>query len=111
MRKFGRTKDQRKALLKSLAANLILKGKIKTTEARAKEVRALAERLITQAKQEKLAGWRAAESHLPRPAARKLIKEVSPRFKERQGGYTRLTRLGRRMTDGASMVFIELLKE
>jgi len=111
MRKFARKTDQRKAFLKSLAANLILKGKIKTTEARAKEVRALTERLISKARQENLAGWRAAASSLPSAAAKKLVKEISPGLKGRKGGYTRLTKLGRRLSDGASMVYIELLKE
>jgi len=111
MRKFSRKTDQRKAFLKSLAANLILKGKIKTTEARAKDVRVLTERLISQAKKENLSGQRAVISSLPMSAAKKLIKEISPCLKGRKGGYTRLTKLGRRLSDGASVVYIELLKE
>ncbi len=111
MRKFGRETDQRRAFKKSLAANLILKEKIKTTEARAKEIRSLVERLITHAKKGTLAGTRQVARFLPSEAARKLSKEIASRFKERKGGYTRLTKIGRRMSDGAPMVFIEILKE
>ncbi len=110
MRKFGREKDQRRAFKKGLAANLILKEKIKTTEARAKEIRSLVERRITYAKKDTLAGTRKAARFLTPPVVKKLSKEIAPRFKERKGGYTRITKLGRRMSDGAPMVFIEILK-
>ena len=110
MRKFGRTTDQRRAFLKSLAANLVLKEKIKTTEARAKEVRPFVERLITYGKKKDVAARRRLAGILPATAARKIYNEIAPRFEGRQGGYTRLTKLGQRMTDGAKMVFIELLK-
>lgn len=110
MRKFGRTTDQRRAFLKSLAANLVLREKIKTTEARAKEMRSLVERLITYGKKNTLASRRALVAALPAAAAKKVYKEIAPRFAERKGGYTRITKVGQRMTDGAKMVFIELLK-
>ena len=110
MRKFNRTKDQRKAFLKSLAANLILKERIKTTEARAKEVRSLVERLISYGKKNDLASKRRIISALPSVAAKKVYKEISPRFVERPGGYTRITKIGQRMSDSAKMVFIEILK-
>lgn len=111
MRKFGRETGQRRAFKKGLAANLILKEKIKTTEARGKEIRSLVERLITYAKKGTLAGARQAGRFLPPKALQKLVKELAPRFKDRKGGYTRLTKLGRRMTDGAPVVFIELIKD
>lgn len=110
MRKFGRTTDQRRAFLKSLAANLVLKGKIKTTEARAKELRSLVERLISCGKKNDLAAKRRLNAALPSAAARKVYKEISPRFLERRGGYTRITRVGQRMSDSAKMVFIEILE-
>ncbi len=110
MRKFGRTTDQRRAFLKSLAANLVLKEKIKTTEARAKEVRSLVERLITYGKKNDLSARRAIAANLPLVAAKKVYKEIAPRFLERQGGYTRITKIGQRMSDGAKMAFIELVK-
>lgn len=111
MRKFGRETDQRRAFKKSLAANLILKEKIKTTETRAKEIRSLVERLITYAKNGGISGTRFVARFLPPEAVKKIIKEIAPRFKERKGGYTRLTKIGRRMSDGAPMVFIEIIKE
>lgn len=108
-RKFGREKDQRKAFLKSLAVNLIMKGKIKTTEARAKEMRGLLDRLITKTKKGDLVGVRYAEKSLPKAAAAKLFKEVAPKYKDRAGGYSRIVKLGSRGSDGAPMVFIELI--
>lgn len=110
MRKFNRTKDQRKAFLKSLAANLVLKERIKTTEARAKEVRSLVERLISYGKKNDLASKRRVLAALPSVAAKKVYKEISPRFMERTGGYTRITKIGQRMSDSAKMAFIEILK-
>ncbi|MFH0852496.1 MAG: 50S ribosomal protein L17 [bacterium] len=108
-RKFGRTRDKRKAFLKGLAANLIMNGKIKTTEARAKEMRGFVERLITKAKKGGIEGARNAEKFLPKPAVAKLIKEVAPKYKERAGGYTRIIKLGQRTTDAAAVVIIELV--
>jgi large subunit ribosomal protein L17 len=108
-RKFGRKRDQRQAFLKSLVVNLILKGKIKTTEARAKEMRGLLERLITKVKKENLTGTRYAEKYLPKVAVTKLLKDVAPKYKDRAGGYCRIIKLGRRTGDGAPMVFIELI--
>jgi len=111
MRKFGRTKDQRRAFLKSLAANLILKEKIKTTLARAKEVRSTVERLISRAKKNDLAAKRQAFVGLPKTAAQKLTKEIAPRFIDRKGGYTRIIKVNQRMSDGAKMAFIEIIKD
>jgi len=111
MRKFGRTTDQRRAFLKGLAANLILKEKIKTTQARAKELRPTVERLISRAKKNDLAAKRQAFAGLPKDAAKKLIKEIAPRFVDRKGGYTRLTKISQRLSDGAKMAFIEIIKD
>jgi len=110
MRKFSRKTDQRRAFLKGLAASLIKNEKIKTTEARAKELRPFVERLVTYAKQGDLAGRRRVSGFLSAPVARKLAKEIAPQFKERNGGYTRITKIGRRMSDGSSMVYIEFVK-
>ena len=111
MRKFGRTTDQRRAFLKGLAANLILKEKIKTTQARAKELRSTVERLISCAKKNDLAAKRRVFASLPKVAAKKLIKEIAPKFTSRKGGYTRVIKLGQRMSDGAKMAFIEIIKD
>lgn len=108
-RKFGREKDQRKAFLKALAVNLISHGKIKTTDARAKEMRALVERLITRAKKDDPASRRLVLKFIPQIAAQKLIKEIAPKYLERKGGYTRITKIGNRKSDGAPISIIELL--
>ncbi len=110
MRKFGRETDQRRALMKSLAANLILKEKIKTTEARAKEMRSLVERLISYGKKNDLASRRRLMAALPAAAAKKVYKEIAPRLADRVGGCTRIIKLGRRLSDSAKMAFIELVK-
>jgi len=110
MRKFGRKKDQRRALLKGLVVNLITHGRIKTTQARAKETRVLAERLVTSAKKGDLAGRRNLGKFLPLSAAKKLSREIAPRFKERAGGYVRIIKLGRRMSDSAEMVILEFVE-
>jgi large subunit ribosomal protein L17 len=96
--------------MKSLAVSLVAKGKIKTSEARAKELRTLVERLISYAKLNNLAGQRHLRRFLPMAAANKLVKEIAPRFKERQGGYTRIIKLGRRLSDGARMAIIEFVE-
>lgn len=96
--------------MKSLAANLILKEKIKTTQARAKELRSVIEHLIFWAKKNELAKRRLVADFLPVGAAKKLTKEIAPRFQNRTSGYTRLTKIGPRLSDGARMVYIELIK-
>lgn len=110
-RKFGREKNQRRAFLKSLAVNLIMHGKIKTTLARAKELRPFAERLVTHVKTHNTlsAEYREVSKFLPKEATKKLVKEIAPKFKERNGGYTRIIRLGQRDGDAAKMAFIEFV--
>lgn len=110
MRKFGRETDQRRAFIKGLAANLVINEKIKTTEARAKELRSFVERLITYAKKNDVAGRRLVAGILPKTAEKKLVKEIALRYQDRKGGYTRITKIGQRMSDGAKMVFIEFVK-
>ena|SRR3989344_2205187 len=105
-RKFHRERNQRRAFLKSLAVALIMKGKIKTTAARAKELRAFGERLVTSAKK---SGYRQTSRILPKVAARKLVKELAPRYAERSGGYTRIIKLPPRRSDSARMAFIEFV--
>ena len=108
-RKLGRKRDQRQALLKGLASNLILKEKIKTTEAKAKEVRPLAERLISRGKKKDFNSARYVSQFLPPIAVKKLLDEVSPKYADRKGGYTRIIKLGQRKSDSARMAFIELV--
>jgi len=109
-RKFGRERDQRKAFLRALATNLFLKEKIKTTEARAKEISGFAEKFITRAKQESIQTRRFLEKIFSEKIAKKLIKEIGPRYRERKGGYIRVIKLGARKSDGAKMAIIELVK-
>lgn len=109
VRKFGRTTNQRKALMKSLAYNLVTKGKIKTTEAKAKELRPFVEKLITLGKKETLASRRELESRVGPTAAKKIATVISPEHKERKGGYTRITKMVRRTSDGSPMAVIEFV--
>lgn len=109
-RKLSRKTGQRKALLSSLAAALFLHEKIKTTEAKAKEVRMFAENLITTGRDQNLAARKSLQAILSSDAAKKLFQEISPRYKDRKGGYTRIIKLGPRESDGAKMAIIELVK-
>ncbi|MDP2641751.1 MAG: 50S ribosomal protein L17 [bacterium] len=109
-RKFGRKRNQRVALLRSLAESLVLKGKIKTTEAKAKELRPYAEKLVTLGKKQTLASRRTLESRIGMRAAKKIAGELSPVYKERAGGYTRITKMMPRKTDGSPMAVIEFVK-
>jgi len=109
-RKFSRKRNQRKALLRSLARALFLNEKIKTTEAKAKELSRFSEKFITRAKKRDLASRRILLRYFPESLVKKLIEEIGPRYKDRKGGYTRVIKLGQRQSDGAKMAIIELVK-
>lgn len=109
-RKLSRKCDQRKALLKNLAAHLILKEKILTTEAKAKEIQPFVEKLITKGKKSDLGAIRYLAKYLPTKARQKLISQIGPQYQKRAGGYTRIIKLGPRQTDSAKMAIIELVK-
>jgi large subunit ribosomal protein L17 len=109
-RVFGREKSQRTALIKSLALSLVENGKIRTTEAKAKEVRPFVERLITKAKNDTLANRRILISRLgSESGVSTLVKDVASKYKTRAGGYTRITKLPQRLSDGAKMAVIEFV--
>ena len=119
-RKLGRTSDQRKAMFRDLATSLIVSERIETTEARAKEVRSVVEKLITLGKKGDLASRRNAaktlrnveilnEDETTQTALQKLFGEIAERYAERQGGYTRILKVGPRRGDGAESVIIELV--
>ena len=119
-RKLGRTSDQRKAMLRDLATSLIVSERIETTEARAKEVRSVVEKLITLGKKGDLASRRNAaktlqnveilnEDESTQTALQKLFGEIAERYTDRQGGYTRILKVGPRRGDGAESVIIELV--
>lgn len=109
-RQLSRKKDQRRALLKIMAGNLILKERIRTTRAKAKETAPLVEKLITRAKKQDLSSRRILASLLSKKAADKAFKELGPRYFDRKGGYTRIIKLGPRFSDSSRMVILELVK-
>jgi len=110
-RKFGRDKNQRKALLSSLALNLIVRNKIKTTLPKAKELRPFIEKLVTKAKKGDMATRRTIISKLSnrRKEVKKLFEVVAPKYKDKNGGYTRILKLGIRKADGVAMAQIEFI--
>jgi large subunit ribosomal protein L17 len=110
-RKFGRTKNLRIALINSLALNLIVRGKIKTTEPKAKELRPFIEKLVTYAKKDSVATRRVVLKKLSnrRPEMKKLFEVIAPKYVDRKGGYTRILKLGVRKADGAPMAVIEFV--
>lgn len=109
-RKFGRERQERRALLRSLAGALIKRGKIKTTEAKAKELRPYIEKLVTAARPGTLAARRRVIERLGTMApAKKLISEIAPRYLDRKGGYTRISKLPPRVKDGSKMAIIEFV--
>jgi large subunit ribosomal protein L17 len=109
-RKLGRDAAQRRALYSNLACALIEHGRIKTTEAKAKEVRPIVEEMITLGKRGDVAAHRQAVAFLrSKEIAHLLFFEVAPRFAERPGGYIRIVKIGPRQGDAARMVYIELV--
>ncbi len=110
-RKFGRTRNQRNALLSSLALNLILREKIKTTLPKAKETRPLAEKLVTRAKKDNMSSRRFVASRLSNSdkGVKKLFEKIAPKYADRNGGYTRILKLEIRKSDGAQMARLEFV--
>ena len=109
-RKFGRERNQRRAFLRSLAVNQIAHGKIKTTVARAKELPPLIEKMVTHARAGDLQAKRLLLARLGRPEAmQKLITDIAPRYQTRPGGYTRITKLPVRLSDGCPQALIEFV--
>lgn len=112
LRKLGRRTDHRTAMLRNQVSSLFLYGRITTTVTRAKETQKMAEKLITEAKKETLAGNRAISSELySNEVARKVVEEIAPAMKNRNGGYTRVLKVGRRRGDAADMAILELVKD
>ncbi|HAG10580.1 MAG TPA: 50S ribosomal protein L17 [Desulfotomaculum sp.] len=109
-RKLGRNTGHRKAMLRNLVTSLLLNNRIVTTETRAKEVNSLAEKMITLAKSGELSARRQALSYLySETVVRKLFTDLGSRYSERQGGYTRILKLGYRRGDAAPLVVLELV--
>ena len=109
-RKLGRTTDHRRAMLRALVTYLLETGKIETTVTRAKEVRAMAEKMITIAKDGSLHAKRQVYSYITKETvAKKVIDEIAPKYREVNGGYTRIIKIGPRRGDAAEMAIIELV--
>ena len=111
VRKFGRTKNQRHALMKGLVLSLIAHGRIETTEAKAKELRPMVEKIITKANEGTLHSRRLVMSRLYNLKAEtdNLITKVAPKYKGQAGGYTRITKIGQRKGDASPMAVIEFI--
>lgn len=116
--KLGRTSSQRKALFRDLVTDIIINERIETTEAKAKQVRPIIEKMITLGKRGDLHARRQAASFVRREVAneetgqdaiQKLFDDIAPRYEDRQGGYTRILKVGPRRGDGAPMAIIELV--
>ena len=109
-RKLGRTSDHRKAMLRGMVTFLLENGQIETTVTRAKEVRAVAERMITIGKNADLHSKRQVYSYITKEAvAKKVFDEIAPKYAERNGGYTQIVKIGPRRGDAAEMAIIKLV--
>lgn len=111
IRKFGRKRNVRNALIRSLAISLVRHGKIETTEAKAKELRPYIESLVTKAKVDTVANRRLVASRLinQENETKKLFTDIATKYKDTQGGYTRIIKLGSRLSDAAPMAIIEFV--
>ena len=109
-RKLGRTSAHRKAMLRNLVTDLLREGRITTTDTRAKEARRQAEKMITLAKRGDLHARRQVLAYVyDESVVTKLFEEIAPKYEDRQGGYTRILKLGPRKGDNAELVFLELV--
>ncbi len=109
-KKLGRNTAQRRALLRNLVTSFLEKERMRTTLAKAKAAKPLAEKMITLAKKDTLHARRQALSYIyKKPVVKKLFEELGPRFSERPGGYTRIVKIGPRAGDGAEMAILELV--
>lgn len=109
-RKLGRPTDQRKAMLRNLVTSFLKHGKIETTETRAKEARSIAEKMITLAKRGDLHARRQVLAFVTEEeVVKNLFDNVAPKYTERNGGYTRMYKVGPRRGDGAEVVILELV--
>ena len=108
-RKFGRVRKVRKALVNSLVRSLILHQKIETTEPKAKEIRPFVEKLVSKGKIQTVANRREIGTKIGPNATKILIDTLSKKYEDRQGGYTRITKSKRRLSDGSKMAIIEFI--
>ena len=110
VRKLGKPTDQRMAMLRAMTTYLLENGQVKTTVSRAKEVAPLAEKMVTLAKKNDLAAYRQALAFLTKEdVAKKLFDQIGPKYATRDGGYTRVVRIGPRRGDAAEMAVVQLV--
>lgn len=109
-RKLGRVRKVRKALINSLARSLVLHEKMETTEPKAKELRPFIEKLVTKGKLQNVAARRVISASVGPKAAKIIVDTLSKKYADRKGGYTRITKSKRRMSDGSKMAIIEFVK-
>lgn len=110
LRKLGRRTDHRTAMLRNQVQSLFSNGKITTSVTRAKETRRMAEKMITLAKKGDLHSKRQISAYIyDKEVAKKLVEEIAPKYADRNGGYTRILKLGPRRGDGTEMVILELV--
>ena len=110
-RKLKRDINERKALFKGLMSSLVLHEKIETTEAKAKAIKGEVDKLVTNAKKDGILARKLLSAKLFPEALEKMIKDIAPRFNKRQGGYTKMVRLGKRFGDDATMVLLEWVEQ
>ena len=111
-RKLGRTSEHRNAMLRGLVTYLLENGTVETTLARAKEVRSMAEKMITLGKKNTLASRRAALAYITKEdVVSKLFNEIAPKYESRNGGYTQIFKMGPRRGDAAEMALIKLIED
>ena len=109
-RKLGKTTDQRRAMLRQQVTDFLDTGRMETTYTRAKEISAMAEKMISLGKKKDMAAYRQALAFITREdVAKKVFDEIAPKYADRNGGYTRITRIGARRGDAAEVAVIELV--
>ncbi|HOL22650.1 MAG TPA: 50S ribosomal protein L17 [bacterium] len=111
IRKLGRTKSHRKALIRNMLISFFQHQKIETTETKAKELQRSAEKIITLGKKGDLASYRKINMILNHPPTLKKVKEISEKYKDRNGGYTQIIKLPKRVGDSADMAIIKLVEK
>ena len=109
-RKFGRVRKVRKSLLNSLARSLVLHERITTTEPKAREIRPIVEKMVTSGKKATVSVRRSLSALIGKNATKKMVDELSKKYDKRNGGYTRIIKTGRRISDGSKMAIIEFVK-
>jgi large subunit ribosomal protein L17 len=109
IKKFGRVRKVRSGLMKSLALSLVLNGKIKTTDVKARAIRPIVEKMVTTGKANTITSKRLLVSRVGSLGANKIMKDISPKYAERKGGYLRITKLPARKSDGSLMSVIEFV--